>query len=165
MRVTREGGLILLRDRPGPYWALGLLLLFGAGVALAMPLGLASNAAELEPWERAASGAIGLGVGAGAIWWLARSLATRAELDLTRRRLTLVRLGLPGRRVVRLELSEITGVDAEQGKDSDGDATWRPVLRLRSGERMALSELWSHDEKEVREAVATVAGACRLVTK
>lgn len=165
MRVIREGGHIVLRDRPGAFWALGLLFLFGAGLALAMPVGLASNAAELEPWERAASGALGLGVGAGAIWWLLRSLATRAELDLARRRLTLTRFGLSGRRVVRLELSEIVGVDAEQGTDSDGGATWRPVLRLRNGHRIALSELWSHDEKEVREAVATVAGACRLVAR
>jgi hypothetical protein len=162
MRITRQGGLITIRDRPGPFWALGLLLLFGGGVALALALGLASNAGEIEPWARVASGLIGLGVGAGAIWWLRRSSATRAELDLTRQRLTLVRLGLAGRLVVQLELSEIGGVEEEQGTDGDGGVIWRPLLRLRNGERIALSELWSHDEKEVKRAVAVVTEACRL---
>ena len=161
MRVTREGGNITLRDRPGPFWALGLLLLFGAGIALAMPLGLASNAGDIEPWARVASGAIGLSVGVGALWWLNRSLATRAEIDLTRRRLTLVRLGLPGRRVVRLELDEIAAVEVERGTDGDGGTMWRSVLRLRNGDPVALSVLWSHDEKEVQRAVAVVAEACR----
>jgi hypothetical protein len=129
MRITRQGGLITIRDRPGPFWALGLLLLFGGGVALALALGLASNAGEIEPWARVASGLIGLGVGAGAIWWLRRSSATRAELDLTRQRLTLVRLGLAGRLVVQLELSEIGGVEEEQGTDGDGG-----VIRRGSGQ-------------------------------
>jgi hypothetical protein len=105
---------------------------------------------------------IGLANVAGAIWWLNRSLATRAEFDLTRRRLTLVRLGLPGRRVVQLELADIGGVEAEKGSDSEGGVIWRPVLRLRSGERMTLSELWSHDEKAVQQAVSAVVQACRL---
>ena len=162
MRVIREGGQLVLRDRPGPFWLLGLMLLTGGAFAFAMPLGLASNAEDIEPWARMASMAIGLANWFGGIWWLKRSLATRAEFDLTRRRLTLVRVGLPGRRVVRLDLSEITGVEAERGCDSEGGTTWRPVLTLRNGERMNLSELWSHDEKEVQQAVATVEGACRL---
>lgn len=162
MRVTREGGVILLRNRPGPFWMLGLMLLSGGAFAIAMPLGLATNAGEIEPWARVASIVIGLANCAGAIWWLNRSLASRAELDLTRRRLTLVRVGLPGRRVVQVELADIAGVEAERGCDSEGGTTWRPVLVLRRGERLNLSELWSHDEKEVREAVGVLAEACRL---
>jgi hypothetical protein len=162
MRVIRQGGLIVLRDRPGPFWMLGLMLLSGGAFAIAMPLGLASNAWEIEPWARVASLVIGLANCAGAIWWLNRSLASRAELDLTRRRLTLVRVGLPGRRVVRLELTEIVGVEAERGSDSEGGVIWKPVLRLRSGERLNLSELWNHDEQEVKHAVGVVAEVCRL---
>lgn len=126
-----------------------------------MPLGLASNAVELAPWERAACVALGLAVGAAAVWWLNLSTATHAEVDLTHQRVTLVRLGLTGRRVVRLPLSDIAGIEAERGTDDEGGATWRPVLRLRSGARVALSELWSHDEKAVRMAVQAVAEACR----
>ena len=162
MRGIREGGQLVLRDRPGPFWALGLLLLFGAAVTVAMPLGLASNAEDLALWERVACAGVGLAVGTGAVWWLKRSLATRAEFDLTRRQLTLVRLGLSGRRVLRLELADVEGIEAERGSDSEGGTTWRPVLRLRSGERVNLSELWSHDEKEVQQAVGVVAEVCRL---
>ena len=162
MRVTRVGGQIVLRDRPGPFWMLGLMLLTGGAFAIAMPLGLAADAGEIEPWARVASLIIGLANCAGAIWWLNRSLASRAEFDLTRRRLTLVRVGLPGRRVVQVELADIVGVEAERGSDSDGGVIWKPVLRLRSGERVNLSELWNHDEQEVKRAVGMVAEVCRL---
>ena len=50
MRITRSSGRIIIRDRPGPSWGLGLFLLTGGVVATAMPLGLATNAADLQPW-------------------------------------------------------------------------------------------------------------------
>ena len=69
MRITRSSGRMT-----------------GGVVAMAMPLGLATNAADLQPWERLASFGIGLGITGGAIWWLRHSPGTRTELDLTRRR-------------------------------------------------------------------------------
>jgi hypothetical protein len=162
MRIIRDGGYIWMRDQPAPFWSLGLFLLFGAGLAIAMPLGLASNAMDLAGWERNASVAVGLGVGAGALWWLIRNPATLVTIDLTRRRLTLMRLGLLGRQVRRIQLGEIVGVDMERGPDSDGGSVWRPLIRLSSGERMMLSELWNHDEKAVKEGLAVLAEACRL---
>jgi hypothetical protein len=164
MRVTQEGGNILLQDRPGPYWLLGLLLLFGGLLALAMSLGLASNAAELEPGERFGSMLVGLLVALGGLWWLARNPSTQVRLDLTRRRLGLVRIGITGRQVRTFPLDEIDGVEVEQAADSDGDPIWRPVLRTRSGERVALSELWSHDQREVKATVTVVAEVCPRLT-
>src|SRR4051794_4732393 len=134
MKITREGGLITLRDRVGPYWFLGLFLLSGGVLGIAMPMGLANNAGELEPWERLTSLAIGVGVSAGALWWLAKNPATKLELDLTRRLLTLVRSGLLGRQVRRLSFAELAAVELVQGADSDGDPIWRPAARLQSGE-------------------------------
>lgn len=61
VRIRRNGGHISIQDRPGPFWALGLFLLAGGLVALAMPLGLATNAGDLEPWERFACIGVGLG--------------------------------------------------------------------------------------------------------
>jgi hypothetical protein len=162
MRITREGGLITLRDKVGPYWSLGLFLLSGGILGIAAPLGLVNNAGELEPWERLASLAIGIGVSAGALWWLARNPATRLELDLTRRLLTLVRFGLLGRKVRRLSFNELAAVELVRGADSDGDPIWRPGARLRTGELVLLSQLWSHDEAAVRASAAAVADACRL---
>jgi hypothetical protein len=162
VQVRRNGGYLTLRDRAAPFWALGLFLLAGGVVAVAMPLGLASNADDLERWERLASIGIGLGVIAGALWWLARSPATQVELDLTRRRVRLVRLGLRGRQVGQLSFDDLAGVEVEQGADTDGGTVWRPVVRLRTGAVVLLSELWSHDQADVQNSVAAVAEACRL---
>jgi hypothetical protein len=108
-----------MRDRPAPFWALGSFLLAGGLVAVAMPLGLATNADTLEPWERLASIGVGLGVSTGALWWLARSPAMQVQLDVTRRRLRLVRLGLSGRLVRELSFDDLAGVEVEQGSDDD----------------------------------------------
>ena len=162
VRIKHDGGHITIRDRPAPFWALGLFLLAGGVVAVVMPLGLATNADSLAPWERLASIGVGLGVVAGALWWLSRSPATLVQLDLTRRRLRLVRFGLAGRHVRQVSFGDVESVELEQGTDDEGGPIWRPIARLRSGEPVTLSQLWSHDEAAVREVVAAVAEACRL---
>jgi hypothetical protein len=139
-----------------------LVLLAGGVVGVAMPLGLATNAGDLEPWERLASIGVGLGVIAGAIWWLARSPATRVQLDVTRRHLRLVRLGLRGRHVRQLAFEELESVEIEQGTDSDGGTVWRPAIRLRADGLVPLSELWSHDLPGLQATMAVLAAACRL---
>ena len=61
MRIEREGGQVWLRDRAAPFWAVGVFLLAGGALGIAMPLGLAQNAGDLKLWERLASGGIGIG--------------------------------------------------------------------------------------------------------
>jgi hypothetical protein len=160
VRIKRSGGQITLRDRPAPFWALGLFLLAGGLLAVAMPLGLATNADDLEPWERLASIGVGIGVSSGALWWLARSPATQVQLDLTRHRVRLVRLGLSGRRVRQLSFADLASVEVEQGTDDEGSLIWRPAVRLSGGDLVRLSELWSHDRADVEAAARVVAEAC-----
>ena len=162
MRIKKDSRHISIRDRPGPFWALGLFLAAGGALAIATPFGLANNAAQLETWERLACIGLGLGVGAGGLWFLWRSPGTNVQLDLSGRQLRLVRLGLSGRQERRLEFAELDGAGVEAGTDSEGGSVWRPAVRLRSGELLLLSELWSHDEGGVEETVAVVAAACRL---
>ena len=162
MRITRTNGQISIRDRPAPSWALGGFLLAGGLVAVAMPLGLATNADDLELWERLASLGIGVGVSLGALWWLARNPKTHVQLDLTRRHVQPVRIGLSGRQVRRLSFDDLEAAEVEQGSDSEGGAIWRPVVRLRDGQPVLLSELLSHDRAEVKEGVAVLAAACGL---
>jgi hypothetical protein len=162
VRIKRNGDQITIRDRPAPFWALGLFLLAGGLVAVAMSLGLATNAGDLEPWERLASIGIGIGVSAGAFWWLARSPATQVQVDLTRRRVRLVRFGLSGRWVRQLSFADLASVEVEQGTDDEGGLIWRPAVRLRNGELVRLSELWSHDQAGVETGVAVMAEACGL---
>jgi hypothetical protein len=165
VRIRRSGGRITIRDQVGPFWVLGLFLLAGGLLAVAMPLGLATNAGELEPWERLASVGMGLGVAAGALWWLRRSPGTQVQLDLTRRRLRLVRFGVSGRQVSWLSFDDLASAEVDQGTDSDGGPVWRPAVRLRTGQLVLLSELWSHDKAGVEEGVSVVAEACRLPTR
>ena len=162
MRIKRNSGQITIRDRPAPFWGLGLFLLAGGLMAVAMPLGLATNAGDLEPWERLASIGIGIGVSTGALWWLARSPATQVQIDLTRRRLRLVRFGLSGRRVRQLSFADLASVEVEQGTDDEGGLIWRPAVRLRNGALVRLSELWSHDQAAVETGAGVVAEACGL---
>ena len=164
MRITRNAGRITISDQAAAFWLLGLFLLAGGVLAVAMSLGLATNAGDIGPWERLAIIGVGVGVIAGALWWLWRSPATRVQLDLTRRHLQLVRFGLSGRQVRRLSFDDLEGVDVEQATDDEGGSVWRPALRLRSGQVALLSELWSHDQAAVNEVVAVVAEACRLPT-
>jgi hypothetical protein len=162
MRIRREGGQVWLHDRVTPFWALGIVLFAGGTMGIALPLGLAQNAGDLKLWERFASGAIGLGVCAGAFWWLARSPATKVRLDLTRRSLRLVRWSILGREIKELPFDELTGARVEESEDSDGGKVWRPAVSLRGGHVLLLSKLWSHDERGVRATVDTVAEFCRL---
>ena len=129
-----------------------------------MPLGLATNADDLQSWERLASLGIGMGVSIGALWWLARNPKTDVWLDLPRRQVRLVRIGLSGRAVRQLSFDDLVAAEVEQGRDDEGGAIWRPAVRLRDGQRVLLSELWSHDQAAVQEAVAVVAAACGLPT-
>jgi len=154
--------MITLRDRAGPHWFLGLFLVSGGLLGTAMPLGLATNAAELEPWERLTTLIVALGVSAGALWYLSQCSATVVQLDLTRRQVTLVRTGLSGRRLRRLQFTELTSVELAESKDTDGDPMWRAAVRLVSGESVLISELWSHDHKEVLAGAAALAQSCRL---
>lgn len=126
MRIKRNGGHISIRDRAAPFGALGLFLLAGGVAAVAMPLGLATNAGDLETWERLASIGLGLGVIAGALWWVWQSPATQVQLDLTRRRLRLVRLGLSGRQARQLSFEDVERVEVEQGTDSEGGPSGVP---------------------------------------
>jgi hypothetical protein len=162
MRVTRDGGTITLRDRAGPHWFLGFFLLAGGLLGIAMPLGLAVDAGELEPWERLTSLFVGGGVSAGAIWYMAQCPASEVRLDLARRMLTLTRTGLTGRQVRQLRFTELISVELAESKDSDGDPMWRPAVRVGSGEIVLISELWSHDRKEVLDGAAALAQSCRL---
>ena len=162
MRITREGGQVFLRDRPGLFWALGLFLVAGGALAIAMSLGLARNADELKTWERLASAVVGAGVSAGGLWWLAQNPTTNVELDLTRRSLRLVRWGILGREMRQLPFDQLESAVVEEGDDGDGGKVWRPTVRLRYGGVMPLSLLWSHDEPGIRSVVSTVTEVCGL---
>ena len=97
MLIEREAGHVRVRDRAALHWALGLFLLGGGVIAIAAPLGLATNAAALASWERLAIIALGLGVSAGALWWLWQVLRASAAATSTE----CMKLSACGRRLWR----------------------------------------------------------------
>ena len=103
---------------------------------------------------------IGLGLIAGALWWLGQNPGTHVQLDLTRRRMRLTRLGLSGRQLREISFDDLASVEVEQSTDDEGGSIWRPTVRLQSGETVTLSEQWSHDEAGVERGVALVTEAC-----
>jgi hypothetical protein len=162
VRVRRVNGHIQISDRAGAHWLLGLFLLAGSVLALAAALGLVADVGSLRSWERGMVLVIGLGGGAGALWWLHRSPSTRVTFDLAGRRIQLVRLGLSGRHVQELGFEQAARVAVERGQDDEGGDVSRLVLHLRSGATVLLSELWSHDHRNVIAAASAVADACDL---
>lgn len=162
MRIARDGERLLAQDRGGAHWVLGLLVLAGGVVAIAAAGGLAANAGALRPWERLATIGIGAGAVAGALWWLGRSPLTRVEVDPVRRTLRLRRLGVWGRQAREIGLAEVVAVHVDLGADDDGGTVARPAVSLRTGERVLLSALWSHDRQAVERAARAVAEALRL---
>jgi hypothetical protein len=162
VRITRESAGITMQDRPGATWGLGLFLLAGAALAILMPLGLATNARILPAWQRLMSVAIGVLGGGGTMWWLAMNPSTRVEIDAAGRQMRLRLLGLSGRRTRTVSFSELEYVGVQGGQDSDGGAVWRPLIRLRGGEIVLLSRLWSHDRSGAEKVAAAVADECGL---
>jgi hypothetical protein len=101
-------------------------------------------------------------VSAGPLWWLWRSPSTRVEIDLTRRRMRVRRLGISGRQVQELCFEVLASVELEEAEDSEGGIVSRPVVRLSNGKSILLSQLWSHDRQGVAEAASAMAQACDL---
>jgi hypothetical protein len=162
VRARREGGSIVVRDRPGAHWALGLFLLAGGCVTMAAVLGLATNAATLSVWARLGCFAIGAGGSAGALWWLARAPASRTTIDLLRRRVQVARWGISGRSLRELEWHELAGMMLVVGTDSEGGTVVRPTFLLHSGEVVPLSLLWSHDTAGIETLLSELARDCQL---
>ena len=73
-----------------------------------------------------------------------------------------VRWSILGREVRELPFDQLSRTEVKESEDSDGGKVWRPAVHLRDGRVLLLSELWSHDERGVRVAVAAVAEICRL---
>ncbi len=135
------------------------MFVLGGGLGVLMSLGWVGHADALEQWQRFVSFGIGVVVAASGTWWLAINPATHTEIDRERRHLVVTRMGIAGRSVRHAGFDDLEAACIEYGHDSDGDAVCRPAVRLRGGELLRLSELWSHDSDGVRESVAAVAEA------
>ena len=162
MRVESRPGELRLSDAPGLYWLLGLLFVGLGAVAVAAPLGLATNAGDLPPWGRLASVAMGLSLIGGGAWTLLRAPYSRVRLDVAGRCGAVIRAGVAGRSVQRFDFAAVAEVDVEATEDDEGHPIYRPVLRLQNGDRLPLSLLWQHHRPAALAATTVVAKALDL---
>ena len=159
---TGEGDTTI-RDNPGCVWFVAGLFLFVGTIFVLGPLGLFTNNAEVPPWTRGLALIMGLvGVGTG-VWLFWRSPRVTTTVDVRQRRVIIQERGLAGRRERVVELGEIADVIVAEKPDGDGDPTYQPHLILRSGEHVALSQIWLAARGSSERQVLALRRALRLV--
>ena len=137
-------------DARGCFAAFGSLFLMSGTFAT-----VAACTGEMPLLARLGVLAIGLahlGGGLFAGWGESRTaVVTRGGATVTHRRL------FRAADVQHVSATAVAGVEVEEGRDSDGDATFAPRLRLATGRHLALTSqtLPSHDRVvEIASAVA-----------
>lgn len=151
--ITINQDWIKVEDRPGCFWLFGLFFVAIGGVFVLGVLGLFNNLEEVSIWVRLFTfvmGAIGMGTG---LYIIDRSPSSQAIWDSRSQKLTLIRKGLLSKEQTSYPLSDINQFVVDQGADSEGDSIFRPVLKLRKGDLVPLSELWNHNKNEVEELI------------
>ena len=131
----------------------------GALALLAAALGWGGLDAQgaVERWAVALIGAGHLG--GGLFLWAGRwsgAVVRRRGVEWTERGLL-----RPARRR-QIAPSEVDRVEVEEERDSDGDAVFRVVLRLRSGERLPLTRQFAPFREAADETAAAVAARLGL---
>jgi hypothetical protein len=147
---------LTLHDSPGCYWLFGLFFIAVGSLFVAGPLGLFSDLEEVSVPVRAVTLLLGLaGVGAG-IYVIYGAPETQTVFDAQTGEVRLKRRGLFRRETIEHSLSEIAAVYVEEGQDSEGDAIYRPTMRLWTGDEIRLSALWLHHRAACEDTVKAV---------
>lgn len=141
--------------------AVGCARVFGSVFVLTGSLSLwaavtgAAGLAEAGLWSRLGLAVIGVGhLGGGLSLWLWR----QSEATVRRRGVEWVeRRPFRPVRTRTFAPSEVDAVRVETSHDSDGDAVFRVVLDLESGERLPLTQQSSPSAEVVEDAAAAVA--------
>jgi hypothetical protein len=156
MKVTQAGDQLALHDSPGCFWLLGLFFVTIGSLFVAGPLGLFSNVEEVSAPVRALTLLMGLvAVGTG-LYVIDSAPTTHVVLDARTGELRLKRRGLFRRETVEHSLSEIAAVYVEESEDSEGDAVFRPAMKMWTGKEIPLSALWLHPSAGCEGTVETV---------
>lgn len=137
-------------------WLFGLFFVSIGGLFVLGPLGLFTNAQQLELWERAVALMIGaLGVVTG-VWTIVGAPRTTVTCDRLRSEVRITRRGLRGGEQRIVPFSDLAAVFVSIDADSEGDEICQPRLRLHSGAEIPLSRLWVHDRAVCEARVQTI---------
>lgn len=152
---------VLTRDRPALWWFLALL--FFTVACCFLYLGI-SQGSEIPVWQAALISAMGVAGIAGGLWVLAHAPLSTVTLDPIVGELTITRLGLMGRTVLRYPVGQLAGLAMLHQHDDDGYAMTRPALVLATGETVLLSVLWRHGTTDADRAINGIAAVIPHLT-
>ena len=134
MRVVQDGERLVVRDRPGGMWLLGLMFVASGTFATAIGAGLLEMEGDVTGWARLAVLAIGLGHLGGGVYVLRQAHATEVVIDRARGVLVVRARGVRRDEAETVRLSDVTRLELFEEKDGDGDLTYTLRLRL-TGDR------------------------------
>ena len=157
MRIRRDGGHISIRDRAALFWALGLFLLVGGLLAVAMLLGLVIDCQRPRAVGAPCQCCGGVG---GSLWSLAVARAQPGDLCVVQSHALLPAAGcasgFDGRdAAVAFVQIDLESVEVDECTDSEGDTVRR--LRLSAcgpASWSRSSEPRSHDQAAVEESAS-----------
>lgn len=154
MRISRDGSTLVISDRPGCLWGLGLWFIAGGTLGIVM-LFVATNAHELVWWERVLVVVISVGCAAGGVYTLRTAPAIETVLDRDRDVGSMRIRGLGARELLQFRCRDVILVEIHQETDSDGDPCYQLRLGLKSGPPLPLHSVHRHDrdgcERQRRE--------------
>jgi hypothetical protein len=152
MQIEETPEQLILRDRPGCIWGLGLFFLLIGGLFALGPWFFFTDRAETPFWQTLLASAMGwVGVSV-ALWLIARTPHTTVLFDRLARTINIQRWGLAGRKIETYTFSEAAGFEVVQEKDTEGDPIFRLRLNLRSGQSTWLTMVHLHADDAYVEA-------------
>ena len=146
---------ILIRDRAGCMWLLGLGFAGGGLLVMAMLLGNAPG--RPTGWPLFLISVIALAHLTTGIWLVVAHPNVKTELHHDGRKLRIVRWWLWFRSVRELHIDQIRSIVVREDTDSDGDPVYRLELVLRTGERLVLQSVALHTRAPIDAALARLA--------
>ena len=139
---------LVIRDRAGCMWVLGLMFLSGGTLVLTMLL-RGKLGSDFRAWEIWAAAAIGIAHFSAGTWLLTSTPATQVKLHQDRRVLELSRSWLVLRRTRVIHLDELLGFHMHTSTDSDGDPVYYLELDLRNGQTVRLNAVGMHAQTAI----------------
>jgi hypothetical protein len=144
---------LVLRDRAGCMWLLGLMFLGGGTLVLASWL-MGKLGSDFKAWEIAAVAVIGIAHFSAGAWLLVSTPSTSVKLHHDRPVLELSRTWLLARKARLIHLDEVLGFHVHTSADSDGDPVYYLELDLRDGQTLRLNAVGIHGRTAIDEATA-----------
>ncbi len=146
MQTEQTENELIIRESPGCLWIFGLLFGLVGGFFIYGAVGGFTNYGREITWMLALTFVLGaIAVGA-AIWIIYGAPITKVVINRVENTVSIVCLGLLGRRETLYYFDEIERFCLVEEKDGKGDDVWFLGMELTNNETVKISSFASHDE-------------------